>query len=150
MSEADPNTLRNRAVGLLARREHSRFELARKLEQKGFLPQDIQPVLNELENENLLSDARYAEAFIHSRIEREHGPLKIRAELTQNGIDDSLIEQAFSTFDVNWSALAAKARSKRFDADVPLEYSEKARQARFLSARGFASETIWHLLGGRD
>ncbi len=147
MSQSDQANVRNRAIGLLARREHSRFELARKLEQKGFEPSDIQPILSELQKENLLSDERYTEAFIHSKINRGQGPLKIRNELTQNGVDEALVERLLSTYEVDWVEQATAARSKRFQGEVPLNYEDKARQARFLSSRGFSTEIIWKVLG---
>ena len=150
MKDIDKAAVRERAVALLARREHSRLELGRKLQQKGFDPTLTHETLAELAEENLLSDERYAEALAHNRVNNGKGPVKIRTELTQNGVDEILIEKTMAALSADWTTLAADTRQKRFKSPLPVDYSEKARQARFLSGRGFSSETIWRVLGSDD
>lgn len=147
MSDSDKATVRNRAVALLARREHGQVELARKLVQKGFDLTVVNQVLAELIQDNLLSDERFVESFVHSHVSRGQGPLKIQAALAQKGVDDSLIDTALAEAGTDWAALACEVRRKRFKDAPPDDYAEKARQARFLSGRGFASSTIWRVLG---
>lgn len=147
MSEIELQDVRNSAVRLLARREHSRLELQRKLAQRDFNTSLIHQVLDELEVEGLQSDQRYAESLVNSRIGRGQGPLKIRAELSQNGVPDNVVALAMTEASADWITLASNARRKRFGHSLPADYAEKARQARFLSTRGFASDTIWQVLG---
>lgn len=147
VSAVDSRLIRDRAMNLLARREHGRLELQRKLVQKGFNADSVATVLDELSHEGLVSDHRYAESLVHSRIARGQGPLKIRAELSQNGIADSLIDEVMSDQKVDWWARAAEVRQKKFSSKAADTYDEKSRQGRFLASRGFPSDIIWQVLG---
>jgi regulatory protein len=130
------------ALELLARREHSRRELTRKLGTRGFPNDVIVPVLDELERSGSLADARFTDVFVRSRIAKGQGPQRIRAELAQRGIADSDAAEALGGSEVDWLAAIRAARRKRFGAELPRDYAERARQARFLQYRGFSSEQI--------
>lgn len=138
----DPATLRRRAMDLLARREHAALELRRKLEQRGFDTEDIQSITADLQAENLLSDARCAEAAVRAGIGRGHGPLRLRAEMERRGISEQLADRALDEAQVDWRVLAAEVRRKRFGADAPEAFDDRARQTRFLRYRGFTSDQI--------
>jgi regulatory protein len=92
--------------------------------------------------EGLLSDQRFSEGFIHSRRERGQGPLRIEAELRQRGVDAECIAGLLDVRDAGWRALAAETRRRRFGDPIPREFSERARQARFLRARGFTEDQV--------
>jgi regulatory protein len=133
---------RNVAMNYLARREHSRRELAFKLTVKGEFDQsEIEKTLDELEQDNLLSDERYAEAYCRSRIGKGYGPVKIRVELLERGIDKALIERTLSYCGEDWIQLASSQWHKKF-ADKAGDFQEWSRQAAFLQRRGFTSEQI--------
>ena len=137
------------AMNLLARREHLRRELEIKLMKRfgsGCEP-EIVAVLDTLEEESLQSDARFTEAYIRQRSARGYGPERIRQELRQKGVADSLLEEAIATADIDWVALAREVRLKKFGAAAPDEFSEKARQLRFLNYRGFGGELAGGALG---
>jgi SOS response regulatory protein OraA/RecX len=86
--------VRRTAMNLLARREYARRELAARLASRG-LPGDlIDPVMDELTQENLLSDDRFADAFVSARAGRGQGPVRIRIELEQKGVDPEIVERA--------------------------------------------------------
>lgn len=146
-AEANRRPVRDTALGLLANREHSTRQLQDKLRARGYAPDEIGPVLKALTREGLLSDARFVEAFVHSRRERGSGPLKIRAELRQRGIEDeALIAAWLDERDPDWLAQAETVREKRFGPALPADYREKARQMRFLQYRGFTPEQIRRVL----
>ncbi|KAB7619764.1 regulatory protein RecX [Alkalilimnicola sp. S0819] len=126
---------------LLARREHSRRELARKLVQRGFQRDCIEPALDALTAENLLSEERYTEQYVRARREQGYGPLRILAELGERGIREGLAEPFLHGHD-DWAERAAQARHKRFGAEGPGNMKERARQYRFLAQRGFSAEQI--------
>lgn len=128
---------RKQALDLLARREHSRLELRRKLLARSHVQNIADEVLDRLQQERLLDEARFAEQFVRSRTGRRQGPAKIRAQLFQRGIGESVIDTALAEAECDWVALAAAARRKRFGAESPGAYRERARQARFLKSRGF-------------
>src|SRR3990167_11304137 len=83
--------LREHVLRLLARREHSQFELKRKLIAKTYDPNEVDSVLHTLAEEGLQSDARYTACYVRTRIEAGFGPRRIMMELRQRGISDSLI-----------------------------------------------------------
>ncbi len=141
-TEYSPADIEVRAVGLLARREHSRLELIRKLRQRGFAEHDLLPVLDALAAANLQSDERYAESYARSRAERGFGPLRIRAELQERGIDGNGIESALAALEQDWSEQARTAREKRFGAEPPQDIQQRMRQTRFLQQRGFSHDQI--------
>ncbi|WP_457675820.1 regulatory protein RecX, partial [Thiolapillus sp.] len=94
--------------------------------------------------EGLQSDARFAEAFVHQRSERGYGPLRIRRELTERGVDDALIAEAMDTgFD--WDASMQEQRRRKFGDALPADYRERMRQARFLQNRGFSADAVMRL-----
>lgn len=144
--DADLATVRDKAVALLARREHSRLELKRKLQQREYPREFIEQALDELIAEGLLSEARYAEALVHSRINRGFGPLRILAEAAEAGADEALIQQALASADIEWQALAVEAHAKRFTKPAKTA-AERIKQARFLSGRGFSSEIVRSVVG---
>ena len=80
---------RSVALRLLARREHSRYELAIKLRQRKIPPDVFDPVLDEYEREGWLDDDRFAEIYSRQRIEAGYGPLRILAELQQRGVNQA-------------------------------------------------------------
>lgn len=128
------------ALRLLVRREHSEREMRSKLEIRGTDAAVIETVLAQLVDEGYLSNARFAEVFVRSRYERGAGPLRIRAELRERGVDDVLVETAFRELAADWFEAARQQRYKRFGASLPQDFRERARQMRFLQQRGFSGE----------
>ena len=135
------------AMNLLARREHSQQELHRKLANKGFEPADIRPALATLSEEGLLSDERFTEAFINSRLKRGSGPIKIAMELQQRGVSDELVNIYLDERDALWAESAVTVRAKRFGPNLPDDFKERARQMRFLQYRGFTIQQIQRAVG---
>ena len=142
--------MRATAMNLLARREHSTQELRDKLLTRGFEDDVIVPALQTLSREGLLSDERFTESFIHSRMERGSGPVKIRAELRQRGVADEIISDWLDERDRMWLERAETVRCKKFGSALPVDYKEKARQARFLQYRGFSAEQTRQVLRDDD
>lgn len=139
-------SVRMSAMDMLARREHSSGELRRKLAGKDYSAEEIAQTLAELSAENLLSDRRFAEAFIHARVGRGYGPARIAAELRQREISEALIDECLAACEEDWLACAVRVRVKKFGRALPGDYAQRARQARFLQYRGFRSDTIRHVL----
>ena len=133
---------RRRAMDLLARRDHSRLELDRKLTGRGFEPDLVEHVLDELTRDRLLEEDRFVESFIRGRIAKGQGPVRIRGELAQHGIEDARVSEALAEADCDWTALAAQVCEKRFGSTAPGDFRERARQAKFLQYRGFETAQI--------
>ena len=132
-------------MDLLARREHSRLELERKLKARAFAGPELDGVLDELEHEGLLSDTRFAQSFAAARYARGQGPYRIRRDLKERGVE---VADELDGFD--WSASARQARVKRFGHDAPADLKDRARQIRFLEYRGFGQDEIRHALEFED
>jgi regulatory protein len=137
------------ALNLLARREHSRQELERKLGARDFPAEIIEATLTELTTSGALAEKRFTESFVRARAARGQGPVRIRVELAERGIasDDST---AMLKGEQDWHALARAVRAKRFGPALPKDFKERARQARFLQYRGFDAAQIKSALEGDD
>lgn len=133
----DAKAVRRAAMDLLARREHSRFELQQKLRKKGSPVFIIEQILAELAAEKLLSDERFVEAYINHRAGQGYGPLRIYQELIERGIAKDLISECLHESDEQWFKLVETVRRKKFGETLPQTLLERAKQARFLQYRGF-------------
>ena len=135
------------AMNLLARREHSRFELREKLMRR--FPQAselIQQVAQNLADEELQSDCRFAEEFIAMRVRKGQGPLRIEKELIQRGIDAPTIDRFMQPYVGQWPELAFAVWQRKYrKSKQPISANEKAKQIRFMLYRGFNAEHIANL-----
>ncbi|KPJ67768.1 MAG: hypothetical protein AMJ43_01990 [Coxiella sp. DG_40] len=129
-------------MDLLARREHSQFELRSKLKAKGYAENLIDNVLHDLIKENLQSDQRFAESYIAMRTKRGYGPLRIAVELRERGINDNIINQFINNNDEQWNIEAMRVREKKFGIKIPTTLKERVRQSKFLQYRGFNTQQI--------
>jgi regulatory protein len=136
--------IRRKAMDLLARREHSVAELRRKLLAKGYAQLAVDEQLRLLEQENLLSDQRFAESYVNFRSKKGFGPVRIRHELKEKGVNATLIEEYLDNNDY-WRNIAKEVREKRFGTTLPKDYKDIAKQMRFLQYRGFSNEQLRHL-----
>ena len=134
-------TPRAAAMDYLARREHTRVELVRKLQQKGFELEEIDSALNKLIEQGLQSDRRFAEAFAEQRARNGHGPCKIEMELKQHGVSELLIHEVMQALAIDWQQTAKQVWLKKFGSP-PQDLKEKARQQRFMQQRGFGWDTF--------
>ena len=132
-------TLRERALNLLARREHSRAELTRKLAPHGEA-EEIATLLDDLQQRGQLSDVRYAEALAHAR-SGKHGSRGLAHELREKGVDELLIGAAIEAARAD-DLMAARAIWSRKFGKPATDAREKARQYRFLINRGFPPEVV--------
>ena len=129
---------RDVAQRLLTRREHSRRELLAKLKIRGFDSSLAYSVIDDLEDEGLQSDLRFAEAFAYSRRGRLQGPMKIRAELQNRGVNKTLINEALEPYSGEWPELAAAFIRKRNMEAWLTDYDLRQKVYRRLANRGFS------------
>ncbi len=143
-AKGQPVSLRVRAMRYLARREHSRAELHAKLQPHVQQGEDLEAVLDELEKRNWLSDARAAEQLVNVKRAR-FGAQRIAHELRQKGIAETLISDSLPRLKETEFDAAREVWQKRFGT-LPQDQKEKAKQVRFLQARGFDLDVIFKLL----
>ncbi len=132
----------NRALRLLARRDHSAQELRQKLRNKGAAPEQIDGVLERLLEEDWLNETRFAESFTRSRVARGLGPYRIRRELQERGVGEGDIAMAMAPFEDGWFDLAVEVKERKFGSVREEDFRERAKQQRFLQYRGFSHEQI--------
>jgi regulatory protein len=134
-------------LGLLARREHSRSELAAKLAARGVGSEIAEHVLAELSAGALQSDERFAKDYARARIERGYGPEQILAGLRERGIDEAILLHRIDPRDPVWIERLAEVRRRRFGDVLPMDPGQRVRQCRFLVRRGFPVALVRRLLG---
>jgi len=137
--------LRARALRYLARREHSRAELARKLLPFAASQQLLDVLLSELEGRKLLSNHRFAEMRAHV-LSRKYGAARIRQDLKARGVAEEIVAMVSTEGELERAAaiLQKKYRS------VAKTREEKAKRVRFLQSRGFSGDTIYRLIRIND
>jgi regulatory protein len=144
MARERTRSLRSRALSFLARRDHSRAELARKLAPCVEEGEAIEPLLDELAAKGWLSDTRFAEQSIRAKA-RRFGPLKLANILRAKGVDAEAIAAAFRAVGADGQPNIEGVWRSHF-REPPGDARERARHGRFLQRRGFASEEIVRFL----
>ncbi|WP_285402008.1 regulatory protein RecX [Luteibacter sp. ME-Dv--P-043b] len=134
-------TAYDKALGLLARREHSRRELKQKLERGGFARDESAVALERLGDQGYQDDDRFAASLFRSRAGQGYGPARIRAELRSQGVSDATIRELMENTDIDWHDLAAGQLRRRYGGPSA-DPTERARRAQFLLRRGFAAATV--------
>ena len=137
--------LRERALRLLARREHSRAELMHKLEAAGFGREEINLLLDNFETRNWLSDQRFAESYVADHRART-GSIKLAYDLRQRGVSDTIIKAVLNENRDSEFERAREVWQKKFGS-MPADAAEKAKQIRFMQSRGFTGEVIRRTIG---
>jgi regulatory protein len=141
-------TLRERALRLLARREHSLAELARKLRTYASPEEELEALLEELSRRRLLSDERYAESRAYA-LSRKYGAARIAHELRAKGLDKGLAERTAKAARATEVERAREVWLRKFRV-APGTREERAKQMRFLQSRGFSFDAIRAAVGGKD
>lgn len=141
-------SLKARALGLLARREHSRAELERKLARHAEEPAEIRRVLDELAATGLLDERRAAEALVSAQA-RRFGGARLKLSLRQRGLPPELAAEALAAVAGSELARAREVWRRRF-GEPATDAAGRAKQARFLTGRGFGAEVVRQVVRGLD
>ena len=142
-------SLKGRALRYLAAREHSRAELATKL-SRHVGPEDdpdaVARVLDELAAKGFIDEARVAESVLHRRAGRLGGA-RVLQELRAKGLPDDVVADAAAQLRSTELARAQAVWRRKF-GQPPADATERARQLRFLAARGYSGDVARRALGG--
>lgn len=131
-----------KALGLLARREQSRRELRRKLDQGGYAGSEADAALTRLANQHYQDDERFAGVLLRNRAAQGYGPLRIRMELKTHGLSDAAIRRLLDEAGVDWNASAAAQLRRHYGGRPATDRAEQGKRAQFLLRRGFAAATV--------
>lgn len=132
----------DKALGLLARREHSRRELKTKLRQGGYEGEETGAALDRLGEQKYQDDDRFAEVLLRNRIAQGYGPMRLRVELKSHGLADARIRELLDAAEVDWDASAATQLRRRYGGAGTTDPVERTRRAQFLLRRGFPAATV--------
>lgn len=148
----------NKAVQLLAQRDHSSYELSQKMicffakkqqsteeeyhDQLTKLKTEIQEVIEYCINQNWINDTHYIEKYIVIRANKGYGKYKIAMELKQRGLSIDLSRQLLQTSNINWEKLAYKQLLKKSKQIKPENNNKKQKVTQFLVARGYTQDDI--------
>lgn len=139
-----------RALRLLARREHSRTELGRKLSVHATDPDDVERVLDECERRGWLSERRVVEQRVHT-LRQRFGARRIERELRQKGVSEEAVAAALAGLKDDELDAARAVWRRKFGGRQPRRPADRARQVRFMQGRGFDLDVILKVIkGGED
>ncbi|MDO5086165.1 MAG: recombination regulator RecX [Comamonadaceae bacterium] len=137
-------SLKGRALRLLSQREHSRAELERKLAPHAGTLEELTRALDELTAKGLISEARVAASVLHRRAPRL-GSARVLQELRAKGVSADTLQEAAETLRATEQSRAQAVWQKKFGAPAT-DPADRARQARFLAARGFSADVVRRVL----
>ncbi len=138
--------VKDRALGLLARREHSAAELKRKLRQKGYASADIDAGLSPLLLDGSVSDRRFTEAYVNMRMNRGYGPMRILAELRERGIPAELAHEYLNQETLDWYTVLNRQYLKKYAGALVTDHQDKSKRIAYLQARGFRLNLIFDVI----
>ena len=136
----EPKAIRLKIMDFLSRREHSSKEIYQKMSRKVESKEMLLESIKELQRDGLLSDERFAESYFQSRKRRGFGPLRIKSELIQRGVKESLFYSLEK--EIDWSSNALDALKKKLNGKVPQETKEILNLKNFLNYSGFEFQDI--------
>ncbi|TAG35097.1 MAG: recombination regulator RecX [Polaromonas sp.] len=144
-------SLKGRALRLLTGREHSRAELERKLGSHEEEAGQLAAVLDELEAKDFISPTRVIESVINRRQARM-GASRIKGELQRKGLDVGMVAEAIDSLKATELERAREVWRKKFDSktDAGTTPADRAKQMRFLAARGFGADAIRRVVSGHQ
>jgi regulatory protein len=141
-------SLKGRALKLLSMREHSRMELERKLASHEAEPGQLKTALDELQARGFIDEQRVVDSVVHRRAGRL-GAGRIKQELQAKGLDAERVALAVASLKATEVERAREVWRKKFGV-LPGDAAQRAKQARFLAARGFGGEIIGRVLRLED
>ena len=142
---SDYARLLDRAIRILAMRDHSEQELRRKLaapvmskngpEALNVTPEEVDNVVEWCIENRYLDDERFVRQFIASRSRKGYGPARVRQELKQKGISRETIEAAMRECEIDWAQLAKEQAQRKYGEPLPTVFAEKVKIQRFLDRK---------------
>jgi regulatory protein len=146
MKPASQPSLKNHALRLLAQREHSRLELERKLQAHETEEGELAQALDALQAKGFINDERVADSVVHRRANKL-GTARVRAELQAKGLDEAVVRETVEALRATELERAQAVWVRKFGTP-PADATERARQMRFLAARGFAPDVLRRVING--
>ena len=141
-------SLKGRALRLLAQREHSRPELEKKLAVHEEETGQLTLVLDDLQAKDFISEARVIDSVINRR-QAKMGSARIKQELLGKGLGKEAVLDAMAGLKATELDRARELWRRKFDGPAA-DAAGRAKQMRFLAARGFGGDVIGRVLRGGE
>lgn len=121
-------TAYDKALYLLSVREHTRKELETKLSAKGYPKEEMKEALDRLEEENMLSERRFCESYIRSRLRKNpEGKAIIIQRLIEKGVSSTLAHSVADEYFLEHEDEIAGIYKAYKEKVVRIKGEEKAR-----------------------
>jgi regulatory protein len=134
---------RDAALAVLGHRDRSAREIERRLLRKGFEPEVVAEVMEQLERHELVDDRRFARAWVAGHTgSRPYGPDRLAAALRARGVDREAIDEAVGTIDPDTELDLALRAGQKLIAGRPVAPDTRRRLAAALRRRGYSWEII--------
>lgn len=138
----EPAQITARLLQLLCRREYSKAELRRKMQEWQVEPADIESQLATLSANNQQSDERFAEMLVRSKANRGYGPLFIKQAAQPHQLPSALLQELLTSDERDWYALARRCYEKKYGETQATDVKEKQKRMAYLQRHGFTSDQI--------
>jgi regulatory protein len=149
LREDAPYRARERALGLLARRDRSCHEMDERLRTAGFEPAVVAGTVAWLRDLDYLNDARFSAGYVSAKLKCGWGKRKIGSELLSKGVDRRLVDEALGADESSGDSAAEGMEAvmglvrRRFGTQFQSDpEGAKRRVAGFLGRRGYGWDTI--------
>lgn len=147
---AELNKLRATALAWMGRQEYYEHKFRQKLKQNEATDEQIELIVEEFCQNNWLSEQRYCDYFVRSRINKGQGKMRIRADARQKRLDEDCLNQSLGENEVDWFELACATYDKRFGDKPIADMKDKAKRLRFMQYRGFSMDEVNHAMAQND
>lgn len=147
-SEADTDKLYNRAIGLLARRPRSEWELRDYLKRKKVEPDQIDTILNTLSVRGYVNDEDFARRWVENRrLLKPISKRKLTVELKQKRISDEIIQKVLSKDEADELEVLKQLVIKK---RTQTRYQDDKKLMQYLAGQGFGYADIKAALQKED
>jgi len=146
------------ALYLIEMRDRSVNEIRQKMEQKEYLPEDIEKTVQFLLDKDFLNDERFVESYIKQLQFRSQGIYKIRMQLARFGLERELIEEKLGEIDseaeyekakelaINWMAKKGYSDASAGASTPEIRRKKYEKVGRFLAGRGYSLDIVKKIL----
>ena len=140
--------IRDVAAKYLAYRARSTGEMKKHLKEKGYGPDEIDQVIADFVDYGYLDDEDYCRQYIKYAFGKGKGPVRVKQELAEKGIDRDIISFALEDYEAEESDLdRALAQARKTAGDKPMDEKMIGRIGRRLVSLGYSTDIAYKVIG---
>ncbi len=138
----DPKKLYNRALYWLSKRDYSVADFQKKLDKVCEIDEMKNTLLQQLIENDWLSEERYIKAFIRHKVSAGLGHYRIINDLKQHGIKSQDAEHWIEESNTDWFEQAKSTYQRKYGETEIQDHKERAKRFRYMQYRGFSIDQI--------